>query len=159
MAAPDVNSSFSKSAKAGLLALAMATMPFAAANDAQAQQPQKVSAVYSTVDAIKAAGEYTRNEHGVGIVIFYGHDEGNKTSPDELGQRFVKELEKRGTKAQYFVSASKNPGAALAFHIRDIAQGPWDVRYAASQVSEIARLSKAANNLLAGTVGYNLNSH
>lgn len=142
MAAPDVNSSFSKSAKAGLLALAMVAMPFAAANDAQAQQPTS----YPLSEATRAARDYSANG-GVGIVVYNGR--GNSISPEEIGQSFVDELKNRKVKARYFIVNADGEGMAISYHIGKVTEGPKPVSAAASTIGDIVKLRQTGDKVLA----------
>lgn len=144
MAAPDVNSSFSKSAKAGLLALAMVAMPFAAANDVQAQQP---TSAYPISEATGAARDYSKINGGVGIVVYNGR--GNSISPEQIGQSFVDELNKRKVKARYFVVDAEAEGMAISYHIGNITEGPKPVSIAASTIGEIVKIRQTGDKVLA----------
>lgn len=150
MAAPDVNSSFSKSAKVGLLALAMATMPFTAANDVQAQQPQQVSSNphgLSMTGSLKECGEYAK-KGGVGIIVNYGPE--NPISADELGGKFVQGFAKRGAHAKYFVVPTSAPGASISFCVGSLLSDPMNVSEAVKNVDEIVKMNRGYNNIVAG---------
>ncbi len=126
MAAPDVNSSFSKSAKAGLLALAMVAMPFAAANDAQAQQPVEIaqSVKFASNPArgdniVTRAGDYSAGRNVVGIAISAGADIPKHVSLQQVGERAQQELKKFGVDSEYFVEKNPRPdaGTSIAYFI------------------------------------------
>lgn len=126
MAAPDVNSSFSKSAKAGLLALAMATMPFTAANDVQAQEPAKItqSVQFSSNPArgdniVTRAGDYSKGREVVGIAISAGADIPPGVTLQQVGERAKQELAKFGVESEYFVHKNPRPdaGTSIAYFI------------------------------------------
>jgi hypothetical protein len=118
MAAPDVNSSFSKSAKAGLLALAMVAMPFAAANDAQAQQPVEIAQSVKFAsnpahgdDVFTRASDYSYGREVVGIAVSAGADIPPGVTLRQVGERAKQELAKFGVDSEYFVEKNPRPDA------------------------------------------------
>lgn len=121
MAAPDVNSSFSKSAKAGLLALAMVAMPFAAAKDAQAQQPVEIAqSVQFAANPARGdniatrAGSYSNGREVVGIAISAGADIPSHVTLQQVGERVKQELAKFGVDSEYFVHKNPRPDAGTS---------------------------------------------
>lgn len=121
MAAPDVNSSFSKSAKAGLLALAMVAMPFAAANDAQAQQPVEIaqSVQFAANKArgdsfLSRAGDYSKGRKVVGIAITVGGDVPSHVTLQQVGELAKAKVESFKAPAEYFVERNPNPNAGTS---------------------------------------------
>jgi hypothetical protein len=148
MAAPDVNSSFSKSAKAGLLALAMATMPFAAANDAQAQQPVEIaqSVKFASDPArgdniVTRASDYSRGREVVGIAISAGADIPSHVTLQQVGERVKQELAQFGVDSEYFVHKNPKPdaGTSVIYYVDGIRwKNPIDFREAINSAKAVA---------------------
>lgn len=148
MAAPDVNSSFSKSAKAGLLALAMAAMPFAAANDAQAQQPVEItqSVKFASDPArgdniVTRASDYSRGREVVGIAISAGADIPSHVTLQQVGERVKQELAQFGVDSEYFVHKNPKPdaGTSVIYYVDGIRwKNPIDFREAINSAKAVA---------------------
>jgi hypothetical protein len=120
MNAPDVKGSFSNSAKAALLALTMATMPFVPANDVQAQQPQVVQSVKFASNAARGdnflsrAGDYSKGRKVVGIAITVGGDVPSHVTLQQVGELAKAKVESFKAPAEYFVERNPNPNAGTS---------------------------------------------
>ena len=101
--------------------------------------------VQSSLEARKKADQYSFDTGGVGIFISYGRKNG--VSAQAVGNAFVKELEQRGVKSKYFFYNTDSDGMAMEFYIGYSAMGPWNTRYAASQISKVVARAKAAQNV------------
>lgn len=87
-------------------------------------------------DALRAAVAYTRETGGLGVMIGYGQYEG-AADPNELGQRFQEEIEKRGVESRFFIGELSKPGFSLAFYNGHTVEGPMQPQEAASSLSDI----------------------
>lgn len=139
---------------AALIAAPMTAQAPALAQDAQVQMQQAAaqsgqarSNLRSLSSAMRQASNYSSSTGGIGIVVYYGS--GNGISADDLGQRFVDGIQRRGAQARYFVVPSNAEGASLAFHIDDTARGPMNVTEAVSRIDEIVALRGIRNRTLA----------
>ena len=95
----------------------------------------------SSLDALKKANDYSFKNAGVGILMSYGNK--NSVTAKEIGDAFVKEINRRGEKARYFFYNTERDGVAIEFHIGHSAMGPWNTNHAASQMSEIIKRIQA----------------
>ncbi|MCC6598858.1 MAG: hypothetical protein IT559_08715 [Alphaproteobacteria bacterium] len=157
MKALSAQSSFRKAAIGATAGLAMLTMPFAAANDVQAQPPQQVayassagSHYDSVADLAKDASNYSLRTGGIGVIVHYGP--GNAISADQIGQGFVTGLKKRGEDAEYFVLSTPHaPGASLSFAVGDDYTPRFSVEDAVKNIDNIVSKNvtdKRMKNLL-----------
>lgn len=96
----------------------------------------------SSLEARKKANQYSHDTGGVGMVMSYGTK--NSVSAEEIGDAFVKEIHKRGVRSRYFFYETDRDGMAISFRIRWSSLGPWDIDYAASQVSKVVARANAA---------------
>lgn len=103
----------------------------------------------SSMDALKKADKYSFDTGGIGILIVSGT--GNGTSADKIGDAFVNEIKKRGVQSRYYYYTTDCIGMAIEFYIGYSAMGPWNVDYAASQVSKVVARAKAAQKIHAYT--------
>lgn len=95
------------------------------------------SPIYESAgEAQRAAVAYARETGGLGFVIAYGEFE-NAVDPNELGQRFLEEINKRGAESRYFIGALSQPGISMAFYNGHTVEGPMGPREAASNLSDI----------------------
>lgn len=121
MSAPNVKGSFAKQAGVGLLMLTMAAMPFAAANDAQAQQPVQIAQSVQFVsnpargdNFLSRAGDYSKGREVVSIAITAGADIPKHVTLQQVGERAQQELRKFGVNAEYFVEKNPKSGAGTS---------------------------------------------
>lgn len=121
MSAPNVKGSFAKQAGVGLLMLTMAAMPFAAANDAQAQQPVQItqSVQFAANPArgdniLSRAGGYSQNREVIGVAISVGADIPKHVTLQQVGERVQQELRKFGTDSEYFIHKNPDPNAGTS---------------------------------------------
>lgn len=99
----------------------------------------------SSLDARKKANQYSFDTGGIGIFISYGKKNG--VSAQTVSEAFVNEIKRRGFKARYFFCNTDQEGMAMEFYIGYSAMGPWNVDHAASQVSKVVTLARAAHNI------------
>lgn len=126
----------------GVLASKFVT-PFALAAENKAVQFGEKAP--SSVEARLRANQYSFQNAGIGVMIAFG--KGNKSTADELGSAFVKEIERRGEKARYFYYEADWDGAAIEYYIGHSALGPWDTQTAAGNISKAVARMKAAKNV------------
>ena len=71
----------------------------------------------------------------------------NSVSAEEVGDKFVKEFERRGMKSRYFFYNTDRDGMAMEFYIGYSAFGPWNVKQAVANVSKVVARAKAAHKI------------
>lgn len=89
----------------------------------------------ASLTARQKASQYSFDNGGIGILISYGKE--NAVSAEEIGDAFVEEIAKRGMRSRYFFYNTDRDGMGMEFYIGYSAMGPWNVDYAASQVSKV----------------------
>jgi len=101
----------------------------------------------SSLDALEKANAYSFgiNSIGIGIIMSYGTK--NTVSAENIGDAFVKEINRRGIRSRYFYYNTARDGMAVSFRIGYSSLGPWNVDDAALQVSKAVARAKTAHRI------------
>jgi hypothetical protein len=102
--------------------------------------------VKNSLEATEKANKYSFDTGGVGVLFTYGKK--NEMAAKDIGEAFVRELNKRGEKARYFYYATERDGSAIEFHIRHSVLGTWSPQYAASNIDKVVKRAQAARKVL-----------
>jgi hypothetical protein len=104
----------------------------------------------NSLEALEKADKYSFGNAGVGVLIAYGS--GNAMSADQIGEAFVKEIQKRGQQGRYYYYLTDGVGVAMEFYMGYATMGPWNSDEAAANMSKIVRMMQAAKNVHSGQV-------
>ena len=149
MAALSTQNSFRNAAAGVMAAMALTTMPFVPANDAQAQQPVEIaqSVKFASNPArgdniVTRAGDYSAGRNVVGIAISAGADIPKHVSLQQVGERAQQELKKFGVDSEYFVEKNPRPdaGTSIAYFINgdSWSKNPMHYREGISKAKSVA---------------------
>ena len=101
----------------------------------------------SSLNALERASQYSVDTCGVGILIGYGHGNGDGVTAIVIGEQFVNELKRRGIPSKYFFYNADWDGMSVEYHIGYSALGPWGVDEAAMNIGQAAERVKAVQKV------------
>lgn len=148
MNALSTQTSFRNAAAGMMAAIALTTMPFVPANDAQAQQPVEItqSVKFASDPArgdniVTRASDYSRGREVVGIAISAGADIPSHVTLQQVGERVKQELAQFGVDSEYFVHKNPKPdaGTSVIYYVDGIRwKNPIDFREAINSAKAVA---------------------
>jgi hypothetical protein len=106
----------------------------------------QAEAFSDTTTAQQAAKSYSAQTGGVGVVIYYGAENG--VSADELGASFEKEIKRRRHQSRYFVVNGDHVGVGFIYHVGDWNSGLLTSEAAVAAMDDVSKRAEIQESIV-----------